>query len=77
MSELPEDIADALKSAGLAEFFTDCTPPHRNEYLKWIGEAKRPETRKTRIAKAMLLIADKRAEEIASEKKKKRAGPVN
>jgi len=77
MNVLPKDIADALKSAGLAEFFAECTPPHRNEYLKWIGEAKRPETRNNRIAKAMLMIANKRDEEMARSKKKKRAGTAN
>jgi len=72
MNDAPKDIADALKNAGLAEFFADCTPPHRNEYLKWIGEAKKPETRKNRIDKAMLRLADKRDEELARAKKKNR-----
>jgi len=63
MNNIPQDIADALKSAGLAEFFADCTPAHRNEYLKWIGEAKKPETRKARIGKAMQMISNKCAEE--------------
>jgi uncharacterized protein YdeI (YjbR/CyaY-like superfamily) len=31
--------------------------------LKWINEAKRPETRRTRIARAMKMIAAKKAEE--------------
>ena len=70
MSNLPPDIADALKHAGLADFFADCTQAHRNEYLKWIGEAKRPETRKARIAQAMPRLAKKRAEEQARAKKK-------
>ncbi|MGC9942720.1 MAG: YdeI/OmpD-associated family protein [Verrucomicrobiota bacterium] len=63
MKDIPQDIADALESAGLEGFFADCTQAHRNEYLKWIGEAKRPETRKARIGKAMHMISRKRAEE--------------
>jgi uncharacterized protein YdeI (YjbR/CyaY-like superfamily) len=70
MNTVPQDIEDALKQAGLAEFFADCTPPHRNEYLKWIGEAKKPETRKARIDKAMLLISKKRAEEKTRARKR-------
>ena len=63
--ELSPDLADALKHAGLTAFFADCTPAHRREYLKWIGEAKRPETRAARIAKTMTLLAAKAAEENA------------
>ena len=63
MATIPQDIASALKAAGLADFFADCTNAHKNEYLKWIGEAKKPETRQARIIKAMQMISDKRAEE--------------
>jgi uncharacterized protein YdeI (YjbR/CyaY-like superfamily) len=70
MSQLPEDLVEALKEAGLAAFFAECTDAHRNEYLKWIGEAKRPESRKARIDKAMQMLARKRAEENARVRKK-------
>lgn len=70
MATTPQDFATALKAAGLAEFFADRTNAHRNEYLKWIAEAKRPETRQARITKAVQMLADKRAEEKAREKKK-------
>jgi uncharacterized protein YdeI (YjbR/CyaY-like superfamily) len=70
MTTTPQDFASALKAAGLAEFFTDCTNAHRNEYLKWIGEAKRPETRQARITKAVQMISNKCAEEKARTKKK-------
>jgi uncharacterized protein YdeI (YjbR/CyaY-like superfamily) len=70
MNKFPQDIADALKNAGLAEFFADCTPAHRNEYLKWIGEVKRPETRKTRLGKAIQMISNKSAEEKTRARKK-------
>ena len=65
MSDIPKDIAVALKESGLHEFFADCTPSHQREYLKWIGEAKKPETRKRRIEQAMTRIAAKKAEEEA------------
>ncbi|HEY1789593.1 MAG TPA: YdeI/OmpD-associated family protein [Verrucomicrobiae bacterium] len=70
MKTTPQDFASALEAAGLADFFADCTDAHRSEYLKWIGEAKRPETRQSRIAKAVQMISDKRAEEKARAKKK-------
>jgi uncharacterized protein YdeI (YjbR/CyaY-like superfamily) len=65
MSSTPQDIsadlAAALKQAGLAEFFRDCTPAHRREYVQWIVSAKRPETRASRIAQAVKMIAAKKA----------------
>jgi uncharacterized protein YdeI (YjbR/CyaY-like superfamily) len=70
MNDIPQDISNALEKAGLAEFFADCTQAHRNEYLKWIGEAKRPETRTARIGKAMQMISDKCAQEKARAKKR-------
>lgn len=70
MSDLPQDFADALKHAGLAAFFADCTNAHRGEYLKWIAEAKRPETRKARIEKSVKMISEKRAEAEARTRKR-------
>jgi uncharacterized protein YdeI (YjbR/CyaY-like superfamily) len=68
MSAIPKDFADALKQNGLHDFFLDCAASHHREYLKWISEAKRPETRKTRIEKAMKTISAKRDEEAARSK---------
>jgi uncharacterized protein YdeI (YjbR/CyaY-like superfamily) len=70
MDDTPKDLATALEEADLAEFFADCTGAHRREYLKWIGDAKRAETRKERIAKAVKMLADKSAKENARTKKK-------
>jgi uncharacterized protein YdeI (YjbR/CyaY-like superfamily) len=72
MNDTPTDLEAALKAAGLADFFADCTPAHRREYLRWIGEAKREETRKARIGRAVTMLADKCAEEKARAKKKHR-----
>jgi uncharacterized protein YdeI (YjbR/CyaY-like superfamily) len=70
MANIPPDFTTALKAAGLADFFADCTGPHQNEYLKWIVEAKKPETRQKRIEKAVQMIGTKRTEEEARAKKK-------
>ena len=58
MPEFPQDFAEALQAAGMAAFFADCTAAHQREYLKWIGEAKRPGTRSKRIAQAVQMIAE-------------------
>ena len=63
MSDIPKDFAEALKQDGLWPFFIDCTPSHQREYLKWIGEAKKPETRRRRIEQAVVRIAAKKKEE--------------
>ena len=52
MANIPPDFTTALKAAGLAGFFADCTGPHQNEYLKWISEAKKQETRQKQIGRA-------------------------
>jgi Bacteriocin-protection, YdeI or OmpD-Associated len=63
MPEIPPDLAGALRGAGLAAFFRGCTPAHRNEYLKWIGDAKRPETRSNRIGRVLRALSDKRTKD--------------
>lgn len=65
MSTPPPDLEAALAQAGLSEFFADCTAAHQREYLKWIGEAKRPETRQNRITQAVKMIAAKSAKTAA------------
>ncbi|HSY17462.1 MAG TPA: YdeI/OmpD-associated family protein [Candidatus Acidoferrales bacterium] len=63
MNDIPSEFAAALKAAGLEKFFAECTPSHRREYLKWIGEAKKPETRVARSLKAAQRLAAKRKQE--------------
>jgi len=64
--DTPSDLGAALAGAGLAEFFAGCTASHRREYLKWIGEAKKPETRAARIEKTVAMLAERRAKEAGS-----------
>jgi uncharacterized protein YdeI (YjbR/CyaY-like superfamily) len=48
------DFAKALKRNGLAaDMLKKFSPSHRREYLEWIAEAKRPETREKRISAAL------------------------
>jgi uncharacterized protein YdeI (YjbR/CyaY-like superfamily) len=71
MSDIPADFTAALKQNGLDAFFRDCTASHQREYLKWIGKAKRPETRAKRIAGAVERIAKKRDEDVERIAKKR------
>jgi uncharacterized protein YdeI (YjbR/CyaY-like superfamily) len=69
MTDIPKDFSDALKERGLNEFFSDCAGSHQREYLKWITDAKRPETRKQRIQKAVNMLSDKSVDRTARSKK--------
>jgi uncharacterized protein YdeI (YjbR/CyaY-like superfamily) len=47
---LPEDVRLALAAEEAAERrFATLPPSHRKEHLRWIEEAKRPETRRRRL----------------------------
>lgn len=51
--QLPADVREALRSAGVWEAFAGLPPSHRREFLVWIEDAKRPETRRRRIGRAV------------------------
>lgn len=59
---VPPDLAAALKqSPKAAAAFRNFAPSHRREYIEWITEAKRAETRATRLATTLeWLTAGKR-----------------
>jgi hypothetical protein len=57
--ETPPDLAAALADAPPARAAFDAFPPScRREYVEWIVEAKRPETRAKRIAQAVAWMAE-------------------
>jgi uncharacterized protein YdeI (YjbR/CyaY-like superfamily) len=56
---VPADLADALKrSKKAAAAWADFAPSHRREYIEWITEAKRPETRETRLLTTIEWVAE-------------------
>jgi hypothetical protein len=56
---VPDDFAAALAgSASAKSAFDAFAPSHRREYLEWVTEAKRPETRAKRIAQAVEWIGE-------------------
>jgi uncharacterized protein YdeI (YjbR/CyaY-like superfamily) len=57
--EAPPEFASALKkNKKAAAVFADFSPSCKREYIGWIADAKRPETREKRIATAIEWIAE-------------------
>jgi len=57
-AKVPADLAAALrKNKKAAATFKNFSPSNRREYVEWIMEAKRPETRATRLAMTIEWLA--------------------
>lgn len=57
--EVPADLAEALATDPVARQLFDGLPfTHRKEYVRWIEEAKKPETRQNRVAKTLTKLKD-------------------
>jgi hypothetical protein len=55
--EVPEALAAALAGdAGAREAFDRLAYTHRKEYARWVGEAKREDTRERRVAQAIEML---------------------
>jgi len=60
--ETPEDLALALADQPAAQATWDrLSNSHRREYVRWITEAKKAETRASRVAKALGLLTEGRS----------------
>jgi uncharacterized protein YdeI (YjbR/CyaY-like superfamily) len=58
----PADLAAALKrNAAAAKAFAGFAPSHRREYIEWITEAKRAETRQKRLETAVAWMEEGKA----------------
>ena len=55
--EVPADLAKAMAAAGTSDAFEALAPSHRKEYVRWVTEAKRPDTRQKRIDDALVKIS--------------------
>jgi hypothetical protein len=54
---VPADLMRALKTKpAVQKSFDELSNSHRREYVRWIEEAKRPETRKSRVEKTLLML---------------------
>ncbi|ALI97904.1 DUF1801 domain-containing protein [Rufibacter tibetensis] len=56
--EIPEDLKQALAEAQQLEKFEKLAYTHRKEYVRWVLEAKRTETRGNRILKTVERITE-------------------
>lgn len=56
-ADVPDELAQALRRDPRArESFQRLAPSHRKEYGRWVDEAKRPETRARRAARAVEML---------------------
>jgi len=57
--ETPPDLASALKkNKAASKVFAAFSPSCQREYIEWLTEAKRPETRERRLEQAIEMIAE-------------------
>ncbi len=55
--EIPQDLIKELeKDRDAKALFDKLSSSHQKEYIKWIEEAKKEETRRTRIAKTLEML---------------------
>jgi hypothetical protein len=55
--EIPDDLLKLLeKEEGLLDYFNKLSYTHRKEYVRWIEEAKKEETRKNRLVKTIEML---------------------
>jgi len=54
--EIPPAFKKQLKGEGLLAGFEKLSYTHRKEYIRWIDEAKKEETRQRRVAKAIEML---------------------
>ena len=59
--DIPADLATAFDAAPeAAAFFAGLSQTNKLLYALWIGEAKKPETRSARVAKAVVMLSERR-----------------
>ena len=56
--DVPAAFTEALESGGVRNEFDALSYTHRKEYVRWIEEAKRDETRERRLAKAIEMLRE-------------------
>jgi uncharacterized protein YdeI (YjbR/CyaY-like superfamily) len=70
--EIPKDFLSALKKNLPAhDYFKQLSPSHKKEYLAWIIEAKREETRIRRISQAVEMLSEQKGKNWKYETKSK------
>jgi uncharacterized protein YdeI (YjbR/CyaY-like superfamily) len=59
--ELPSELRTALAAAPDARAaFDGLAPSHRREYVRWVAEARRADTRERRAAQTVMRLLERR-----------------
>jgi hypothetical protein len=59
--EIPEDLSALLnKNKFQSDYFHSLSFTHKKEYVRWITDAKRPETRASRLQKMIEMLSNKK-----------------
>jgi len=57
--ELPSDLAAALDADPQARrTYDSCAPSHKKEWVRWLEDAKKPETRADRVEKTVVALRE-------------------
>lgn len=56
---MDESVVKFLRDHGVWELFEALAPSHQREYLKWIDEAKKEETRQNRLLSMVEMLKEK------------------
>lgn len=54
--DVPDDLTAALAAGGAADAFAALAYSHRKEFVRWVTEAKREQTRADRVAKTVDMV---------------------
>ncbi len=54
-----DDDKSYLEQQNVLDIFDKLPPSHQKEYIKWLDEAKKEETRKRRLAKMVQMLKEK------------------
>ena len=58
--DVPDDLARALdEHPTIKEFFEALPFTHRKEYVNWINEAKKDDTRDRRVTKTIVMLKER------------------
>ncbi len=57
-AEVPAEFEKRMRKEGVLPFFEKLSYTHQKEYCRWIAEAKKEETRQSRIAKSLQMLKE-------------------
>lgn len=58
LNPMSDEVRQALEARGLMKAYEARPPFQRNDYLGWVGRARKPETRRKRLAQMLDELED-------------------